>query len=98
MEYFISLFIKTATETLSIIKAAIEDKNYEIAAANAHKLIPSYQQFKVDELIPFLQIVNEYKSRYPSHQEAVELIEFVVTQSNKLFENMQQEIAKLANK
>jgi signal transduction histidine kinase/response regulator of citrate/malate metabolism len=96
--YFISLFIKTSTETLSKIKAAIEEKSFEVAAANAHKLIPSYQQFKVEELIPFLQMINEYKSLYPSHQEALELIEFVVSQSNKLFENMQHEITLLANK
>lgn len=96
--YFISLFIKTSTETLLKIKAAIEEKNFEVAAANAHKLIPSYQQFKVEELIPFLQMINEYKARYPSHQEALDLIEIVVSQSNKLFESMQQELTLLANK
>lgn len=97
-EYFISLFMKTSSETLSKIKAAIVNKDFETAAANAHKLIPSYQQFKVEELIPFLQMINEYKSRYPSPQEALELIEFVVTQSNKLFESLQQEITLLTNK
>jgi response regulator of citrate/malate metabolism len=98
MEYFIALFIKTSSETLAKIKSAIDEKNYENAASNAHKLIPSYQQFKVEELLPFLQIVNEYKSRYPSHQEAVELIEFVVSKSNNLFECMQQELTLLAKK
>jgi signal transduction histidine kinase/DNA-binding response OmpR family regulator len=98
MEYFISLFIKTSTETLSKLQLAIREKNFETAAANAHKLIPSYQQFKVEELIPFLQMINEYKSHYPSHQEALELIEIVLTQSNKLFECMQQELTLLAKK
>lgn len=89
-------FIISANENIGLLNNALADKNYQAIGEIAHKMLSSYNQLRVVNVVPVLTqlefILHKKKDMVLNHEEIRDLIDAVTINSELVISSIQEDI------
>lgn len=91
----LSTFIDNTDINLTELNRLIDDKNTKGASAIAHKMKPTFRQFKIHEIASLLQEIEEIEDNADNLDEVKSLIERIIIQVEPIIKALKKELEQM---
>jgi signal transduction histidine kinase/DNA-binding response OmpR family regulator len=93
-------FVEGAQQNLELLQKELEQKNYLKIGELAHKMLSSFNQLKVIQVVPLLQeledLLHRKEHQTPDQQRVKVLVEEVINSTKPILERLKKDISDLS--
>ncbi|MFP4024030.1 MAG: ATP-binding protein [Thiohalospira sp.] len=91
----LSIFIDNTESTIHLFKKYLKDENWEEIGETAHKILPSYNHLKINDVVHKLNEIKELTLINPNYKEVPELTQSTIHLMEKILEDLREEMNQL---